>query len=62
MWDEDKHPRDNSGKFTDKQGSTGYSKEHISRVKEKNKIYFNRQTQSKQESYVTKGENSKRTY
>lgn len=41
MWDEDKHPRDNSGKFTDKRGSTGYSKEQLSRAKEKFKAILN---------------------
>lgn len=33
MWDEDKHPRDNSGKFTDKQGGSRYSKEQINRAR-----------------------------
>ena len=33
MWKEDEHPRDDKGKFTDKQGSTGYSEEQLSKAR-----------------------------
>ncbi len=35
MWDEEKHPRDDNGRFTDKQKSTDYSKEQLSRARNK---------------------------
>lgn len=53
MWDEDKHPRDNSGKFTDKQGSTGYSKEQLSKARNNLKIRIAEYKQSEKEKQIS---------
>ena len=53
MWDEDKHPRDNSGKFTDKRGSTGYSKEQLSKARNNLKIRIAEYKQSEKEKQIS---------